>query len=364
VIAVEQLLGAVRDAHTSRTFRGRVGAILHAIGHVLPSDAAFAIAFDPKRELEPALERKGGALPPLHSPPPEHAVLVNYDHSAMQAFASYYIQFDTEGAASMQHPGRLTHIATSRIWSPMRDFLHDQRWAARVGVHLQLTAGTSFTLGFTRSDRRRPFGEREMRIVQLVVPDVERAALAALVAEGIDSRARAAGDGSAWGGALTLDARGDIRSADRGALRALAAVATTSATIGDLLREGGAVLRSSASPTLTVTWPLVTGGWLATTFARAPLDDARVVVLVRPVAAGSVEHVAATSRRAGLTARELEVANLAARGFGNREIGRALGIAALTVKVHLAATYRKLGVSGRTELARTLLGARDEAPPA
>jgi DNA-binding NarL/FixJ family response regulator len=50
-----------------------------------------------------------------------------------------------------------------------------------------------------------------------------------------------------------------------------------------------------------------------------------------------------------LTARELEVLRLAARGFTNKAIGVQLGISDRTVQGHLASVFGKLEVSSRTE---------------
>jgi two-component system NarL family response regulator len=49
-----------------------------------------------------------------------------------------------------------------------------------------------------------------------------------------------------------------------------------------------------------------------------------------------------------LTQREIEVLRLAAKGFGNKEIGEHLGTAAGTAKMHLQNIFSKLGVSDRT----------------
>jgi DNA-binding NarL/FixJ family response regulator len=52
-----------------------------------------------------------------------------------------------------------------------------------------------------------------------------------------------------------------------------------------------------------------------------------------------------------LTSHQRRVAELAARGLPNPEIARQLMISRGTVKSHLAATYQKLGVANRIELA-------------
>jgi two-component system NarL family response regulator len=52
-----------------------------------------------------------------------------------------------------------------------------------------------------------------------------------------------------------------------------------------------------------------------------------------------------------LTARELSVLGLVARGMTNREIGAALSMGEETVKAHLKHVFAKLDVSDRTEAA-------------
>ncbi len=53
--------------------------------------------------------------------------------------------------------------------------------------------------------------------------------------------------------------------------------------------------------------------------------------------------------RIDLTAREVEVLRLAARGLRNRDIARVIGRTEETVKVHLKHVMSKLGVADRTE---------------
>jgi DNA-binding NarL/FixJ family response regulator len=53
----------------------------------------------------------------------------------------------------------------------------------------------------------------------------------------------------------------------------------------------------------------------------------------------------------GLTAREQEVVGLVARGLTNRDIARQLDLSVRTVSNHLQASYDKLGIHRREDLA-------------
>jgi DNA-binding CsgD family transcriptional regulator len=61
-----------------------------------------------------------------------------------------------------------------------------------------------------------------------------------------------------------------------------------------------------------------------------------------------------------LTASERRVAELAARGYRNREIAQALFVTIKTVEVHLGHVYAKLAIRGRSQLSDAL-GSRDIA---
>jgi DNA-binding NarL/FixJ family response regulator len=81
-----------------------------------------------------------------------------------------------------------------------------------------------------------------------------------------------------------------------------------------------------------------------------------LVGAIRSVAAGKrVIPAAVASRlaeftpRAELTAREVEVLRLVAKGLRNKEIARVIGRTTGTVKVHLKNILEKLGVTQRTE---------------
>ena len=81
-----------------------------------------------------------------------------------------------------------------------------------------------------------------------------------------------------------------------------------------------------------------------------------VIEAVRAAASGRrvippavAARLAEFTPRVDLTARELEVLRLAAKGFRNKEIARLLGRTEETVKVHVKHVMAKLGASDRTE---------------
>ena len=76
-------------------------------------------------------------------------------------------------------------------------------------------------------------------------------------------------------------------------------------------------------------------------------EDADLVVSERVVSTAA--PAAALQADAALTARELDVLRLVARGLSNKEIAADLRITTHTVKYHLAAVLEKLGVRSRTE---------------
>lgn len=107
-------------------------------------------------------------------------------------------------------------------------------------------------------------------------------------------------------------------------------------------------------------------GYLLKDASPADLAQAIVVALsgsgnvlspraVRNLFDGSADVQEQDSREpiseAGLTRRETDVLALLANGASNREISRQLYLSEKTVKAHLAAVFRKLGVTNRTQAA-------------
>lgn len=74
----------------------------------------------------------------------------------------------------------------------------------------------------------------------------------------------------------------------------------------------------------------------------------------RPLKVAAAGGMALARGTENLTAREQEVARLAAEGFTAREIGIELHIGRRTVETHLANAYDKLGVRSKRELIRSV----------
>ncbi len=74
-------------------------------------------------------------------------------------------------------------------------------------------------------------------------------------------------------------------------------------------------------------------------------------VLVRAEAPAPEPFAPNTARQQtlGITARELEILTLVARGFSNREIATQLFVSENTVKTHCARAFDKLGAARRTQ---------------
>jgi DNA-binding CsgD family transcriptional regulator len=200
-------------------------------------------------------------------------------------------------------------------------------------------------------------------------------------------------------GQLTDAADGALAVADR--MRAAGAGAFEAIALLDATRMGAAARTAAPLADLTARAP---GPWVvaAAALARALADHDRgaldevsnrfaamgAVLLAAEAAAqatiahgrAGIRHAEAASRRraqdllarcegaatpllAGLdrravadelTAREREVAAMAAAGRTNREIATALGVSVRTVNSHLNHAYAKVGTSDREELARLL----------
>jgi DNA-binding NarL/FixJ family response regulator len=106
------------------------------------------------------------------------------------------------------------------------------------------------------------------------------------------------------------------------------------------LGVGGVVLKEMAPRLLVQCIRKVHAGesWVE----RRMVSRALEVLLRREAAAREISKI--------LTAREMEIARLAAKGFRNEVIGAQVSVSEATVKTHLHNIYQKLHVASRAEL--------------
>lgn len=97
--------------------------------------------------------------------------------------------------------------------------------------------------------------------------------------------------------------------------------------------------------------------YLLKTAAREELMDTirKVHAGERAISAVVGTRLAERMAHPELSAREIEVLKLIARGLSNKEIGSTLGIAEVTVKLHAVHLFTKLNVKDRTQATTTAL---------
>jgi DNA-binding CsgD family transcriptional regulator len=202
-----------------------------------------------------------------------------------------------------------------------------------------------------------PWRSRAARCLAGLSEQRERAA--ALAAEEVEL-ARTWGEPRALGAALHAQAlvqgRQDGESSLREALQILEGSparlehARVLVALGTTLRRQGR--RSEARV------PLRSGLELARSCGATPLAE-RAYQELRATGASPRKLIRTGAET--LTACERRVAKLAASGMTNKQIAQELFVTAKTVESHLAQSYRKLGISSRTELSSALSQDHTEA---
>jgi DNA-binding NarL/FixJ family response regulator len=141
-------------------------------------------------------------------------------------------------------------------------------------------------------------------------------------------------------------------------VNAVAAEATALERIAEARAEAPEATIVCRTHHLKPSWPHEVAEAGADATVDGQIDGARMAMLVREIAAGTVFHLPRASAReqrepteaaARLTARELEILRLMAGGATNSSVAQQLWVTEQTVKFHLSNIYRKLGVANRTE---------------
>jgi two-component system nitrate/nitrite response regulator NarL len=127
----------------------------------------------------------------------------------------------------------------------------------------------------------------------------------------------------------------------------------------DIDELGTAIVRTLAGQS-SISEPMTAK--LATAFRLAGAAPAAAAAQPPQVAPGGIADEDGAARALeSLSARERQTLELIARGDSNKEIGRELGIAEATVKIHVQHILRKLGLVSRVQAASLLSAHRSAA---
>ncbi|MFI1801290.1 AAA family ATPase [Streptomyces sp. NPDC020379] len=358
--------------------------------------ALYWLAEHSQQGAEPELDRPAmAALPDLPAEPAEagvaawHCALRGQDIARTRSLARTALAPDardtTPPAAQLAacHALLLTGDFAEAQAALDAVLVRAQRSGARPTVGLALIVETQAALHQGRPEEAVVFLDRLQHVMpprcwhplmapapaglralaHLALGDV---ATAERAVEGV--RPAGAEGGLAW--AYLLYARGRVRLAGGGGGPALA----------DLLECGRLLLARQVANPVLLPWrsaaaaahgPAARGGPAADLLAEerrltrawgAPDDVDRAMRYVAEVAFRTAQAPAVPPAAPqeeipsgrGLTAAELRVAVLAARGMTNRAIAAELSVTPRAVELHLTKAYRKLGITRRTELAGVL----------
>ena len=127
----------------------------------------------------------------------------------------------------------------------------------------------------------------------------------------------------------------------------------------ELLTLSLTTLTEPGAPTRRVRLRTLTGTWLVA-HASPLAGSGQVALVLEPAKASEIAPIVVEAY--GLTAREVEVTRLTARGLSTDEIASTLFLSRHTVRDHLKAIFEKVGVSSRGELTSKLFAEHYHVP--
>lgn len=360
---VELLLQISRDASAGRCFRERVDSISEALRALVPHSTISAFVVDLKSGREP---RTG------------HLIFYDRDPGALAEYATHYRTIDPMGVAFPECSGQpylLSDFCRTRDFGKeafTSDYLPSIGVRHIMALSHRMPGGDVFALAIHREKGLKDYSTHERELVRLASPDIGRAIHGVLLGEKVAALASSPVGAEPRSGAMLFDARGDVSHADANALT-LARQLGGGRVPAEMLHAEVSRLLATAGPSKQLDveriHALPSGGWLRIRYSRLGSGKTRhVIALFELLDPGNPECFEALATRCGLTAREKEVARLAVRGLGNRQIGAALRISAVTVGIHLGHVYKKTQTMGRHELAALFNGGagnggRSSSPP-
>ncbi|HZE49079.1 MAG TPA: LuxR C-terminal-related transcriptional regulator [Jatrophihabitantaceae bacterium] len=255
-------------------------------------------------------------------------------------------------AATEGHPARSARF---------REFLRPQGYGDELRVAFRVGDGTWGFVSLFRDLSRSPFSAGDVDLVLAVAPTIG----AALRKLALSTAPPAIPAGADAPGTALYDGAGRLSSRDEQAdrwFRELAGSRWDSASRTQAMAGVMAVLaRAQAVAAGRDRAPAVarlrapTGRWLIlhASCLRDPDDQlTQTAVVIEPAKASQIAPIIIDAYC--LTPREQQITQAVARGLSNVEIANQLHLSAHTVRDHLKATFAKVGVNSRGELAAKL----------
>lgn len=351
---VEILLRIARDAASGDTFEERLELVTDYLTVLVPATSISIMVLPPDDR------------------PPAHVLVRNLSTENLVKYALHYRHADpmTRGGqieAATGQPHLLSDYVSSRQFGRdafTADFLAEQRLRYVLGASMRMPDGARLVVGIQRESSLGDFTGKERELIRLTCPDLARAISGVLLREKI---ARMIADGGVMSGdsstgCVVFNVHGDVVEADPGALSICEALGGAQGRFpSDLfvrdvtrLAEGSTNERQAFERSLPLS-----GGGAVRVRLQAVHDrpgGAQVLATFRLERPDPHTRFKALAERFALTNRERQVAELVIQGDGNRHVGFKLGLSEITIGTYLTSIYRKVGVSGRTDLVRIFLG--------
>ena len=250
--------------------------------------------------------------------------------------------------------GKLSRSARYRTLNAISDLEDELRATLHAG-------GRSWgSVQLNRHTGGGAFTEEDRAFLRAVAPRAGAAFRRALLEEPAHT------DPSRGPGVVIIDEHGTVLSATAEADAWLEELAETWRKYGmnvnihpELLMLSLSTLTEPGAPTRRVRLRTLNGTWLVA-HASPLAGTGQVVLVIEPAKASQIAPIVVEAY--ALTAREVEVTRLTARGLSTDEIAATLFVSRHTVRDHLKAIFEKVGVSSRGELTSKLFAEHYHGP--
>jgi DNA-binding CsgD family transcriptional regulator len=326
-----------------------VEEVVERVARVIEIDAFFAGATDPDTGLCLGAGMAYNLAEGVCHPFWEHEFLIpDYNKFADLTAA------DPVGDLRQATGGKLSRSARYRTLNEISDLEDELRATLHAG-------GRSWgNLQLNRYSGGRPFTEEDQAFLRAVAPLAGAALRRALLEEPAHT------DPTRGPGVVVLDESGTVISATAEAdawLEELAEgwrkYAVNVNIHPELLTLSLSTLSEPDARPRRVRLRTLNGTWLVA-HASPLAGSGQVALVIEPAKASEIAPIVVEAY--GLTAREVEVTRLIARGLSTDEIASTLFLSRHTVRDHLKAIFEKVGVSSRGELTSKLFAEHYHAP--